>query len=168
MPLLPSISNELAAHDYHRCDRNGRQPGLAQDPLVISEKSRDASREVFNPIGCLEAAIGIEPMNKGFADLCLTTWLRRPRQEGKSKKVKGKNRFFGFSFYLLPFVLRYWSGRRDLNSRPSPWQGDALPLSYSRFSTRFDSNDSRWVVKVAAKTSVVSGQLLVARATTDH
>ena len=25
----------------------------------------------------LEAAIRIELMNKGFADLCLTTWLRR-------------------------------------------------------------------------------------------
>ncbi len=24
------------------------------------------------------------------------------------------------------------SGRRDLNPRPSPWQGDALPLSYFR------------------------------------
>src|SRR4029453_15409366 len=31
---------------------------------------------------------------------------------------------------------RPWSGRRDLNSRPSPWQGDALPLSYSRFGAR--------------------------------
>ena len=25
-----------------------------------------------------------------------------------------------------------WSGRRDSNSRPSPWQGDTLPLSHSR------------------------------------
>ena len=25
-----------------------------------------------------------------------------------------------------------WSGRRDSNSRPSPWQGDALPLSHFR------------------------------------
>jgi hypothetical protein len=30
-----------------------------------------------------------------------------------------------------------WSGRRDLNSRPSPWQGDALPLSYSRLVSQF-------------------------------
>jgi hypothetical protein len=29
----------------------------------------------------------------------------------------------------------YWSGKRDLNPRPSPWQGDALPLSYSRSTT---------------------------------
>src|SRR5689334_14934496 len=27
----------------------------------------------------LEAAIGIEPMYGGFADLCLTAWLRRPQ-----------------------------------------------------------------------------------------
>ena len=29
----------------------------------------------------LEAAGGIEPPNKGFADPCLTTWLRRPEME---------------------------------------------------------------------------------------
>ena len=34
----------------------------------------------------------------------------------------------------LAFVARFylWSGRRDSNSRRSPWQGDALPLSHSR------------------------------------
>ena len=42
--------------------------------------------------------------DKGFADLCLTAWLCRLN----------------------------WSGKRGSNSRPPPWQGGALPLSYSR------------------------------------
>ncbi len=76
----------------------------------------------------LEARVGIEPTHKGFADLSLTTWVPRP----------GKADFEGFetihSCRSLPGWRRRaeWSGRRDLNSRPSPWQGDALPLSYSR------------------------------------
>src|SRR5208283_4821636 len=76
----------------------------------------------------LEARGGIEPPHKGFADLSLTTWVPRlgraafntfcnapnhPSQPGWRRRTE-------------------WSGRRDLNSRPSPWQGDALPLSYSR------------------------------------
>ena len=35
-----------------------------------------------------------------------------------------------------------WSGKRDSNSRPPPWQGGALPLSYSRIKKclRVESN----------------------------
>ena len=44
--------------------------------------------------------------DKGFADLCLTTWLCR-------HKIK-------------------ISGRRDSNPRPPPWQGGILPLNYFR------------------------------------
>ena len=29
-------------------------------------------------------------------------------------------------------LLEKWSGRWDLNPRPQPWQGCALPLSYAR------------------------------------
>ena len=32
------------------------------------------------------------------------------------------------------FVNKNWSGRWDSNPRPSPWQGDALPLSHFRLS----------------------------------
>ncbi len=56
----------------------------------------------------MEATPGFEPGNKGFAVLCLTTWLCR--------------------------LTKKWSGRRDLNPRPSPWQGDALPLSHFRIN----------------------------------
>ena len=36
-------------------------------------------------------------------------------------------------------VAVIWSGKRGSNSRPQPWQGCALPLSYSRVSTGCDS-----------------------------
>ena len=57
----------------------------------------------------LEAATGFEPVNSGFADRRLTTWL-----------------------------CRLWSGKRDLNPRLQPWQGCTLPLSYSRISYPLD------------------------------
>src|SRR5690554_358743 len=42
-----------------------------------------------------------------------------------------------------------WSGKRDSNPRPSPWQGDALPLSYFRpllsGNTYNDTTRNTWV-----------------------
>ena len=32
--------------------------------------------------------------------------------------------------------VKFWSGRRDSNPRPQPWQGCALPLSYTRIRRR--------------------------------
>lgn len=63
----------------------------------------------------MEAPIGFEPTHKGFADLCLTTWLRCQKLLIKIKESK-----------LTAPTL--WSGIRDSNPQLSPWQGDTLPI----------------------------------------
>jgi hypothetical protein len=64
------------------------------------------------PLILLEAAIGFEPMNNGFADRCLSLLAMPPRKTFES--------FSQVSF-------SFWSGKRDLNPRQSRWQREALP-----------------------------------------
>ena len=61
--------------------------------------------------------------DEGFADPCLTTWPRRQSQTGRSTACRSI----------------FQSGRRDSNSRPSPWQGDVLPLNYTRIDCRLSA-----------------------------
>ncbi len=44
------------------------------------------------------------------------------------------------------FEVKKWSGRRGSNSRPSAWEADALPLSYSRYLwiIRYGVFESKW------------------------
>ena len=59
--------------------------------IALDVQSKNVSFQVWTVTFRLEAAIGIEPMNKGFADLCLTTWLRR---HGMSNAESGEmNKF---------------------------------------------------------------------------
>src|SRR5258708_17197105 len=49
--------------------------------------------------------------------------LARPSREDAQSTAAG----------VTPLFLRlFWSGRWDSNPRPQPWQGCALPLSYTR------------------------------------
>ena len=63
--------------------------------------------------------------DKGFADLCLTSWLCRRLKKGPARKSD---------------LLLSWSGKRGSNSRPPPWQGGALPLSYFRGNGASEQN----------------------------
>src|SRR5438876_1007239 len=56
-----------------------RQVGPAK---LSSDPPKGAGDAAGNSLFCREAPVGIEPTNRGFADLCLTTWLRR--REGQT------------------------------------------------------------------------------------
>ena len=79
---------------------------------IISKKKSTSYEVLF----FLEAPPRFELGNKGFADLCLTTWLWR-QIEFSRKRQKSD----------LIFVVFKWSGLRGSNPPPRPWQGRALP-----------------------------------------
>ena len=78
-----------------------------------------------------------ELTNAGIKTQCLTAW-RYPKMklvspQGFEPRTHGLEGRCSIQLSYEPThnVVK-WSGRRDSNSRPSPWQGDALPLSHFR------------------------------------
>jgi hypothetical protein len=66
-----------------------------------------------------------------------------PGAEGRDRTGTGvaPQQFLRLSRLPIP-PLRPWSGRRGSNSRPPPWQGGALPLSYFRTRRAGDTHTS--------------------------
>ena len=124
----------------------GIEPVRAINPRDF--KSRASASSATSAM-CLEAAPRFELGDKGFADLCLTTWLCR-----HFCKHLCTDQYVWVNFnppsrdiYIHKIMnYKFWSGKRDSNSRPSPWQGDALPLSYFRI---FNINFKTWNFKLS-------------------
>ena len=84
--------------------------------------------------------------DQGFAGPRLTTWLCRHKNLWCPKpdlNRHGSNIRGILSPLCLPIpppgqhlFFFIWSGKRGSNPRPQPWQGCALPLSYSRIKIR--------------------------------
>ena len=58
-----------------------RKPAFIRGKIYVTGKKQKRGYSMScNPLNfSLEAASGFEPENKGFADLCLTTWLCRQK-----------------------------------------------------------------------------------------
>jgi hypothetical protein len=73
-------------------------------------------------------------------------WRRRPDSNRGMEVLQTSALPLGY-VAALQILIKIWSGRRDLNPRPSPWQGDALPLSYFRTTHAFIIRWARLPVK---------------------
>ena len=101
----------------------------------ISKQKSTALAVLF----CLEAPPGFEPGNKGFADLCLTTWLCRLISQPLLIfcRPNTKTTFILSAILANCILVKFtgttncvpvlWSGLRGSNPPPRPWQGRALP-----------------------------------------
>jgi hypothetical protein len=85
--------------------------------LPLHHSAADKPPRTTNEAGCQ----GVPPTATG------------PGAEGRDRTGTGvaPQQFLRLSRLPIP-PLRPWSGRRGSNSRPPPWQGGALPLSYFR------------------------------------
>src|SRR5438477_2951987 len=83
-----------------------------------------------------EATAGIEPAIGVLQTPALTTWPRRPENKMVRRLDSPAARRADPPATDQSNHVMLWSGRPDSNRRPSPWQGDALPLSHFRLVPR--------------------------------
>lgn len=124
---------------------------------LIGTRGFDPARETALPstsdlstlVDSLVGARGFEPPTTGTPCRCATRLRYAPNNGGWNRSRTGVHGFAGRCMTTLPssqmtldfeklrghvtstcplnFSNKIWSGKRDSNSRPRPWQGRALP-----------------------------------------
>ena len=118
---------------------------LAQDiehrnmPAVVQEAGRRCEADAARRAG--DKGNLLQPRRHAVFLPCFVTTARlcTPREARQRAQLAARqsNRL-GMPKWIKPLSIREenWSGRRDSNPRPRPWQGRALPLSYARAPIR--------------------------------
>ncbi len=126
-------------------EESGRERGIRTPGGVTLNGFQDRR---FRPLSHLPSIIfkfafggdiRIRTGDQGFAGPCLTAWLcrlelwcPRPDLNRHGRKIPRDFKSLVSTNSTTRAKKEVWSGKRDSNSRPQPWQGCALPLSYSR------------------------------------
>ena len=122
-----SHSRRVGARSSFRHPSSSSAPRPAGEPVRMVALSTETASAIHLPPRLLhgppEAPGGFEPPNGGFADLCLTPWLRR-RYEGGARQRPSP-----------PPLRGCRAGNRTRTGGPPPWQGGALPTElFPRFA----------------------------------
>ncbi len=125
---------------FNRLQESAIVTARQRSPLPLSVRAPAAERHktVRRCVGCggrFESATSRDAPRSGW-----TAWKRRPmafralarRSLGRPRSPMQAEGGPRGPFSPTDFMEEIWSGRRDSNPRPQPWQGCALPLSYTR------------------------------------
>ncbi len=123
-----------ATRDLHVSARHRPLPGCVMWPATMARGARRGSSRLLR-VSNGGGDDGNRTRVNGFADRSLTTRARRRaagcpariRTSVHGSKVRCPTTRRRGTESAGPSRAKKWSGRRDSNPRPSPWQGDALP-----------------------------------------
>ena len=100
--------------------------------------------------GRVRAGVGQRSRRHAFLRQC--RGADRARRQGLEESAGAGHPKVASRPCTLRWLSTVWSGRRDSNPRPQPWQGCALPLSYARSElSREDAHRSAQRLGVAAR-----------------